>query len=120
MRKLVEFSSKGAGSTVVEVEVADGLEQTVRAGRVSDTIEKAEQTLEEALEKIKPAATAIISTLKELAVPPTESKVQFGFKLTAGAGAILASAGVEANYVVTLPGNRSAAFWPVHCHQSEL
>jgi hypothetical protein len=56
--------------------------------------------------RIKPAATAIISKLRELNQPPDTIGVEFGIKLSAGAGAILASAGAEANFKVTLTWKR--------------
>jgi hypothetical protein len=60
--------------------------------------EKAQETLEEALDKIKPAAQSIIAKLRGLTDEPDEIAVEFGIKRNAAAGAFIASAGVEANY----------------------
>jgi hypothetical protein len=63
---------------------------------------KAQQTFEEALDKIKPVASAIISKLRDLNQPADEVEVKFGLKLTADAGAIFASVGGEVSYEITL------------------
>jgi hypothetical protein len=67
---------------------------------------KAPETLDAALERIKPGATTLLSKVRDLSDPPDEASIQFGIKLTASAGAVLASAGVEANYSVTLTWRR--------------
>jgi hypothetical protein len=105
MKSLIEFPvANNNESIVVEIEISEDTTSSgpIRAGRTTETIHKAEQTFEEALSKIKPAATAVISTLRDLPNPPTETRVQFGVKLTASAGAVLASAGIDANYTITL------------------
>jgi len=68
--------------------------------------EKAHQTFEAALDKIRPAAQTIIKKLRALHDPPDEIKVEFGLKLNAQAGAFIAAAGTEANYKVTLTWKR--------------
>jgi hypothetical protein len=70
---------------------------------------EATRTLDEALERVKPAADALLSKLRALAEPPDEMTVAFGVKLTATAGAVLASAGMEANYTVTMTWKRDTA-----------
>jgi hypothetical protein len=69
----------------------------------------ASQTLDEALDSVAPAAGALVSKLRALVDPPDETTVAFGVKLTASAGAVLASAGVEANYTVTMKWTRDPA-----------
>ena len=103
MKHLIEFPLEDGSSILVEVDEAEGLGGVVRASRVvDDTIQKAGQTFEAALDKVKPAAAAIIAKLRSLHDAPDEVEVQFGLKLSADAGAFVASAGVEANYTVTL------------------
>jgi len=67
---------------------------------------RAGQTFEAALDKIRPAAQAIIQKLRALHDPPDEIEVEFGLKLNAQAGAFIAAAGTEANYRVTLTWKR--------------
>ena len=101
MKRLVEFPLEDGTSMLVEIEEPDqsGL---VKASRSDDVVAKAHQTLEKSLEKVKPAAQFVIQKLRELHDAPDEVQVSFGLKLSAEAGAVLASGGVEANYMVTL------------------
>ena len=52
--------------------------------------------------KIKPLADAISSKLQDLATPPNQIQVEFGIKLNAQAGVILATTGGEAHIKVGL------------------
>jgi len=101
MKRLVEFPLEDGTSMLVEIEEPDqgGL---VKASRSDNVVAKAYQTLEKSLEKVKPAAQFVIQKLRELHDAPDEVQVSFGLKLSAEAGAVLASGGVEANYIVTL------------------
>jgi hypothetical protein len=103
MKQLIEYTLENGGSIIVEVDEPEGL---VRADRGSDVIEKATQKFEEALQKVKPATMAIISTLRELGDSPDEASVEFGVKLSAKAGVIVASADAEANFVFKLTWKR--------------
>ena len=102
MKRLVEFPLQDGGTMFVEVDEPEPPGGVVRAARPSDVVEKAKETLEDALDKIKPAAESIIDKLRGLHDEPDEIEVEFGIKLSAEAGAFIASAGVEANYTVTL------------------
>lgn len=110
MKRLVEFPLQEGGTMLVEVDEPEGAaEATVRGGVVKaarpsseEVVEKAKVTLEDALDKIKPAAQSIINKLRGLTDAPDEIGVEFGIKLSAEAGAFIASAGVEANYKVSL------------------
>jgi hypothetical protein len=93
---------KDGGTIMLEVDEPESRGGTMRGGHPGDIAEKAGQTFETALERIKPAATAIIAQLRDLSVPPKEVEVEFGLKLSAAAGAFIASAGAEANFNVTL------------------
>jgi len=105
MKRLVEFESEDGGIILVEVEVPEEAGM-VPAAAVRGVPEKAQQTFEEALDKIRPAAQAIIRKLSALHDPPDEIEVEFGLKMSAKAGAVVAAAGVEANYKVTLTWKR--------------
>ncbi len=101
MRRLVEFSLEDGNSILVEVEEPE-LGGLVRASRTDEVITKAKQTLEKSLENVKPAAQFVIAQLRKLHDAPDEIQISFGLKLSAEAGAVLASAGAEANYNVVL------------------
>jgi hypothetical protein len=100
MKRLVDFPLEDGSNILVEIEETDqgGL---VKAS-LSETIVKAQQTLEKSMEKVKPAAQYIIQQIRGLHDAPDEVQVSFGLKLSADAGAVLASASAEANYTVTL------------------
>ena len=102
MKRLIQFPLQEGGSILVEVDEPEPEGGVVRAARPGEIAARAGQTLEDALEKIKPAAQAIIANLRGLHDAPDEVGVEFGIKLSAAAGAFIASAGVEANYKVTL------------------
>jgi hypothetical protein len=106
MKRLIEFPLEGGGSVWVEVEEPDPPGGVVRAANPREMMAKAGQTFEDALDKIKPAANVLIARLRGLSDPPDEMAVQFGLKLSAEAGAVVAATGAEANYTVTLTWKR--------------
>jgi hypothetical protein len=102
MKHLIEFPLEDGSSILVEVDEAESAGGVVRAARPGEIAEKAGQTFEAAIDKVKPAAAAIIDKIRSLHDAPDEVEVQFGLKLNATAGAVVASAAMEANYSVTL------------------
>ncbi len=104
MKRLVEFPLEEGGTILVEVEMPEGAGM-VPAAR-GEVVQRAQQTFEAALEKVRPAAQAIIKKLRALHDPPDEIEVEFGLKMSAETGAVIAAAGVEANYKVTLTWKR--------------
>jgi hypothetical protein len=109
MKKLIEFRLDDGGSMLVEVDDEEqergGLVPAAR-GDGSKVTEKATVSFQEAMQKVKPAAEVIIKKLRELSDPPDEVEVEFGLKMSAEAGAVVAAAGIEANYTVTLKWTR--------------
>jgi hypothetical protein len=108
MKRLVEFALADGGTITAEVEGPDLGRTPTRGGLPSQAIDKAGQTFEAAMEKIKPAASAIIEQLRHLSDPPSEAEVEFGLKLSTEAGALIASASTEANFKVTLTWKHQA------------
>jgi hypothetical protein len=102
MKRLVEFPLEGGGSIMIETDEPEFKGAVTRSGRPSEILEKAKQTFETALDRIKPAASAIVGKLRDLNEAPDEICVEFGIRLSAEAGAFVAVAGAEANYTVTL------------------
>ena len=83
MKRLVEFPLADGTSILVEVDEPEA-EGIVRAARPGEVAERATQTFEAALEKIKPAAAAIISQLREVRDPPDQVGVEFLQAMHAG------------------------------------
>lgn len=101
-KQLVEYEIESGGRLLVEVEVPDPARGTVPASRRDGVLIKATETYDQCLAAVKPAVDVTLSMLKGLAQVPTELELEFGIKLTAETGAILASAGTEAHLKVTL------------------
>ena len=109
MKKLIEYPMKDGSLVLVEVEEPDrpgGPPMRGLPHPPHEVIERATQTFDDALDKIKPAAATIIAKLKELKTPPEQIGLEFGIKLSAKAGAFIASADAEANFKVTLTWKR--------------
>jgi len=104
MKRLVEFPLEKGGTIVVEVEDVD--EGMVKAARPGEVVARAEQTFEEALDRIRPIASTLIGKIRSLTDPPDKAQLEFGLKLTAQAGAVLTAAGGEAHCKVTLTWER--------------
>lgn len=97
MKQLVEYELDDGQTILVEVDLPEaGIE---RAGRL-DQVVKAKERLGETLEQIKPLAQTVMAKLHGLS--SDEIGVEFGIKLSAKAGIILASAESEANITVRL------------------
>jgi Trypsin-co-occurring domain 1 len=108
MKRLVEFPTEDGGSILVEVddEARLGSGSTLRGGAATLMIEKARITYEEALDKIKAAADTIITKMRSLPESPDEVSVEFGIKMSADIGAILASTSAEAQFTLHLTWKR--------------
>jgi len=97
MKRLVEFPLQEGGSVVVQIDEPD-MGGTVRAGR-GDTIEQAKETLEDAINKVLPAARSVVEKLQGMR--PNEIEVTFGISLSFKAGAFITT-GTDANFGVTV------------------
>ena len=100
MKHLVEFPLEDGGSIIIEVDEPESA-GTVRAAR-EDTIAKAKQTFEEALNGVLPVTKGLVEKLRSIGNNPDEIEVTFGVSLNTAVGAVIASASAEANFSVTL------------------
>ena len=110
MSSLAQFPLKSGGFLVVEV--GDGQApggRTMRGSGAEDALAKATDTFESALDKVRSAAEGILNQLRSLAQPPDEVGVEFGVKMSAESGAIIAKASGEANFKINLTWKKSAA-----------
>jgi hypothetical protein len=101
MKQLVEFGLENGGFISVEVEASESYDKVTRGAR-EELPRKAEMIFEDALDKVKPMTNAIIDKLRALSDSPDEIVVEFGLKMNAKAGAIIASVGTESNYKIML------------------
>lgn len=110
MKRLVEFPLADGTAILVEVDAAaDSGGKAVRGAAAAEVAERACDTLEAALAKMRPAAEAIIGRLRDLSQPPDTIAVEFGLKLSASAGAVIAAAATEANFKIDLTWKRRGA-----------
>ncbi len=101
MKQLVEYGREDGNSILIDIDLPEaGFE---RAGR-GDQVIRAKEHFAAAIEHVKPVARTIISTFSGLAAD--EIGVDFGIKLSAKAGAIIASADTEANFTMRLTWKR--------------
>ncbi len=105
MKRIVEYTIKNSkNETVVipveaeDVDLPKGYSQSSRV----DVSSEANLKFEDAIERVKLTAIAIFEKLKGVSDPPPDIEVEFGLKLTANAGAVVASVGAEAQYKLTL------------------
>ena len=110
LRYLIEFPLEDqSDSVMVEVVTAESEPGEVPAARPGEVALKATQSFEQALEPLKHTVNALVSKLRGLHEAPHEIEVEFGLKMTAEAGAIVAAVGMEANYKVTLKWKRDTS-----------
>jgi hypothetical protein len=106
VKRLIEFPSEQGGYILVEVDEPEVKGGMKRVSRDSNVPEKVQFTFQKAMNTIKPVAESLIGKIHELSVPADEVEVKFGIKLTAEAGAFIASASTEGNLEVTITWKR--------------
>jgi hypothetical protein len=109
MRQLVAFDVADGRAVVVEVD--DDEPGVERAARVDGALMRASARLEESLDQIRNVAELTLSKLGGLSKRPDAVEVEFGIRLNAEAGAVIARTQAEGHLQVTLswanPGLRN-------------
>jgi hypothetical protein len=109
MSQLAQFPLKKGGFLVVEVDGTQNSQAHVMRGSIAENaLAQASDTFESALEKVQSAAEGILHHLRSLAQPPDEVEVEFGVKMSAESGAIIAKASGEANFKINLTWKKNA------------
>ncbi len=106
-KEIARFSLEDGTQFLVEVDEP----ASSAVGRVAiDTgqmVYDAKETLEAALDKVKPVAATIVDRMQSgLTTPADEVSVTFGLKLSADAGVIFGSVGGEVTFDVSLTWKR--------------
>jgi hypothetical protein len=103
MKRLVQFSvdPEGTASVWVEVDEPEAEAGTIRVAREGEIVERAKESFQAALDQVKPAVDLLAQRLNDLN-RPAEIGVEFGLKLSAKAGIVLASADSEVTFKVSL------------------
>jgi hypothetical protein len=101
MSQLVEFALENGGEVLVQVH--DTSTGPVTRGLDDHAVtRRAQQTFEQAIDRLQPAAQALLGRLRAFGEVPEEVRVEFGIQLNAQAGAVIAAASTTANFTVVL------------------
>jgi len=106
LASFVRIPLADGGSVLVETrEAPDG--GPVKTGRMSDAIENATTTLQEALDSVQAASQAVLTQLRKAG--PDKIEVEFGVTLNAKLGAVIAKSESGCHLTVTLSWQRQTA-----------
>lgn len=114
MKRLVRTELVDGGVMLVEV---DDVDESAVAGMPSGRVtrgglsatevpQRLQTSFEAALSQISPTAEQLVAQLRNLTDGPDVVTLNFGLTMTASAGVVLASAGVTANFAVSLTWQR--------------
>ena len=101
MRYLVEYPLEGGGSVAVEADGA-AARGAVRGWNRDEATARASETLERAIDRVRPAAEAVVASFRDAAQRPNDIEIEFGIALTAEAGAVIARTQGEVHFRVTV------------------
>ncbi|WP_088999995.1 CU044_2847 family protein [Micromonospora echinofusca] len=96
----------GDGEGVVRVQVDEVDESLVRVGRGGRAMARAEQSLGQMLEVVRPVADAFVGQCRAMAQLPDEATLEFGLSLSSDAKIVIAGVSTAANFSVSLTWNR--------------
>ncbi|WUD72029.1 hypothetical protein OG937_10135 [Streptomyces sp. NBC_00510] len=91
---------------VVRVQVREVDEGLVRVGRGSRAVPRAERTLGQMLDTVRPVADSFVGRFRGMVNAPDEVTLEFGVSISAEADVVIASTATAANFAVTLTWNR--------------
>jgi hypothetical protein len=106
---IVEFPLDAGGTVLVDVDDVARIGAVRRGLAPSELITRADQSVEAAFARVKPAAAALVADLRSVADPPDQIEVTFGIRLSGEVGAVIAKTAAEANFSVRLSWSRPRA-----------
>ena len=115
MARLAKFVLPDGSSIVAEVDDESfDSSRVMRGGAIapSEIVVKANESYETALDRVRWAAESLLNRLTSLASPPDEVAIEFGVKLNAETGAVIAKAATEANFKINLKWTRAGSSSP--------
>lgn len=104
MAFVVEVPVNGGGRLLVEASDLEDSDELYLASRPGAVIARARESLEESLDQLQPAVGAILQHLTAFA--PDELTVEFGLKVSAETGVVVAKGTGEVHFTVTLSWQR--------------
>ncbi|WP_327064605.1 hypothetical protein OG500_02010 [Kitasatospora sp. NBC_01250] len=90
---------------VVELSEGEG-SGVIRASRGEGLVESSTETFEAGLVRVRHLATALLERLKDLPRSPDHIRAEFGIKVTAEAGLVVAKASGDAHITLELEWSR--------------
>ena len=115
MARLAKFVLSDGSSVVAEVddEPFESSRGVMRGAVASpEIVVKANETFDTAIDRVRDAAETMLNRLTSLTRPPDELAVEFGVKLNAETGAVIAKVATEANFKINLKWTRAASNTP--------
>ncbi|MFD0419379.1 CU044_2847 family protein [Streptomyces sp. NPDC127108] len=97
------------GPVVVEVDSRDPGYKSVSRRDGNGEIHDVEGRFESALDNVRGAALSALRTFRTQALDPDEISLEFGVKLSAAAGAVIAKTAAEGHLTVKLTWSREGA-----------
>ena len=104
MAELVRWRTDDGG-IVVEVDEDDPGYQLI-SRKPGELVAEAGRKFEDALAGLKDAAASALKTFRDSELQPDEVEIEFGVKLNASVGAVIAKSTIEGHLVVRLTWNK--------------
>ncbi|MCA1673012.1 MAG: hypothetical protein LC799_12725 [Actinobacteria bacterium] len=105
MSELMSFSVDAENSVLVEVDLDQP--EVGPVSRTGDLIKSAATSFDGALAHVRKAASVALANFRDMDVRPDEVQVEFGVKLNAQAGAVIAKTGVDGHLKIKLTWRRT-------------
>ena len=110
---MLPYTEICVGDEVIKIEIDTTPEQgEVEAARPREIAEHAQDAFEQAIHTARASAEKFIQMAKSLSQKPSKVEIEFGLKLDAEVGAMVAKASTNAHYKVTLSWEPSKANGP--------
>lgn len=111
MGRLGEIRLDDGSAVVVESDdVADDDGPSLeRVGRGPEAAQHGVETLQSALSRVRPALVAVVDQVRGLPAAPDTVRVDFGIKLSAEAGVVVARTATEANFTISAEWHRDGS-----------
>lgn len=106
MPEYLEVALEDGSSLKIEVEPTHPT-GVVPAARPEELVVKAKGIFDSAMQTIKATANEFVKEIKALDLAPDQVEVQFGVKIDAEVGAMVAKTGAEAHYIITFMWQRT-------------
>ncbi|MEV4970518.1 CU044_2847 family protein [Streptomyces scopuliridis] len=103
----VEVPLGDGSDETIRVQIREVDESLIRVGRGSRSVARAERSLSQMLDTVRPVAESFVGRLRGMVNSPDEITLEFGVSLSAEADVVIASTATAANFSVSLTWNRT-------------